>query len=77
MACGRFDGCLEMSSARRLKPDETAETLGLIATKLEAIDARQQADTTVIRADVKRLEETMNANPLELNAKLNLILAKL
>ncbi len=73
-----------MSTARHLKPDAVTESLGLIASKLEVMDERQKTDTSAIRGDIARLDqgqaqiiETMNANHIDLNAKLNLILSKL
>lgn len=66
-----------MSTARHLKPDAVTESLGLIAGKLEVIDERQKADVSSIRGDIAKLTDTMNANHVDLNAKLNLILSKL
>ena len=94
-----------MNTARKTTPPTRDEVMEAIATLGAGIDARQQAATAAVRADIGRLEqrmggfeqrmdrfeetqkrfeqrmdrfeETMNTNHLDLNAKLNLILAKL
>jgi len=66
-----------VSTARHLKPDAVTESLGLIASKLEVMDERTDKRLTALEQGQVQIIETMNANHIDLNAKLNLILSKL
>jgi len=57
--------------------DATAESLSLIASKLGEMDDRNDRRFEALERGQRQIADTMNANHLDLNAKLNLILSKL